>query len=97
MGNKQLPTELQFENVTYAREEQSGVIRLGTGTIKAWKVVASATLRGLGALGGVGQCHAIMFPGHISISTCPKMLQLLVGGSYDRVGQLCTPQHPPPG
>lgn len=47
-----------------------------TGTIKSWNVMVSAVESGSGALGGMGQCLAIMSPGHISTSSSSEMLQL---------------------
>lgn len=58
----QLNTKLQFDNVIYVKEEKSGVIGDGPGTIKAWRVVALVAERRLGVLGGVGHPGISPFP-----------------------------------
>lgn len=78
----QLSAKLQFDNVISAKEGKSKVIGDGPGTIKAWRVVALAAER---LFWEVWVTRAYL---HFPVL---KDAQLLVGGSYDTVGQLCTP------
>lgn len=81
MDGTQLTTKLQFDNVIYAKEEKSGVIGDGPGTIKAWRVVALAAERRLGVLGGVG---SVMPSCPLGISPFPCAPRCAAPGRWER-------------